>query len=189
MQGPFFSLVRDSCCLHRSEKLEAGPEIWKAYYAGFPMEDHFAANISCSGVSTHHQSGTWQPPFPCSPRLMQRADTVQLFVSDCSPATQGREGGGRETKPLRWSCGQGCAAAASCLLHQHGCWNDTLAALCGTTSHGKCCCLHRDMALSKEEEEEEEEPDWIFQTKCCQLLFSISCANGFKTPENFTNLN
>lgn len=88
--------MRDSCCLYRSEKLEAGPEIWKAYYAGFPMEDHFAASISCSGVSTLHQSGTWQPPFPSSPRLMQQADTVQLFVSDCSLATQrsgGREGG------------------------------------------------------------------------------------------------
>lgn len=65
-----------------------------------------------------------------------------------------------------------------------------LAALCRTTSHGQCCFLHRDTALSRdEEEEEEEEPDWSFETKCCQLLFSISCANGFKTPENFTNLN
>lgn len=125
--------MRDSCCLHRSEKLEAGPEIWKAYYAGFPTEDHFAANISCSGVSTRHQSGTWQPPFPSSPRLMQLADTVQLFVSDCSPATHGREGGGWETKPLWWSCGQAlqlqwvacCSITAfwaRCSLQDHQPW-------------------------------------------------------------------
>ena len=179
--------MRDSCCLHRSEKLEAGPEIWKAYYAGFPTEDHFAANVSCSGVSTRHQSGTWQPPFPSSPRLMQWADTVQLFVSDCSPATHGREGGGRETISLRQSCGLGCAAPVSCELQQHGHLNDKLACFCWTTSHGKCCCLHSDMALSKEEEEEE--PNWIFQTKCCHLLFSVSCTYSLKTPENFTNLN
>lgn len=187
MQGPFFCLTRDSCCLHRSEKLEAGPEIWKAYYAGFPTEDHFAANVSCSGVSTRHQSGTWQPPFPSSPRLMQRADTVQLFVSDCSPATQGREGGGRETISLRQSCGPTCAAPASCELQQHGHLNDKLAAFLWTASRSKCCCLHSNMALSKKEEEEE--PNGSFQTKRCHLLFSVSYAHSLKTPENFTNLN
>jgi len=165
--------------------LEAGPEIWKAYYAGFPTEDHFAASVSCSGVSTRHQSGTWQPPFPSSPRFMQRADTVQLFVSDCSLATPGKERGGRETISLQQSCGLACGAPESCSLQQHSHSNDKLTAFCWPTSHSKCCCLHSDMALS---EEEEEEPNWSFQTKCCHLLFHVSCAYSMKTPENFTNL-
>lgn len=149
------------------------------------MEDHFAANVSCSGVSTRHQSGTWQPPFPSSPRLMQRADTAQLFVSDCSPATQGREGGGRETISLRQSCGLACAAPGSCWLQQHGRLNDKLTAFPWTTSHGKCCCLHNNMALSKEKAEE---PNRSFQKKCCHLLFSVGCTYSLKTPENFKDL-
>lgn len=146
--------------------MEAGPEIWKAYYAGFPTEDHFAANVSCSGVSTHHQSGTWQPPFPSSPPLMQRADTVQLFVSDCSLATHGREGGGKETISLRQSCGLSSAAPASSSLQQRGHLSDKLDAFRWTTNHSKCCCLHSP----------EEEPNWSFQAKCWHLLSTVSCA-------------
>lgn len=100
---------------------------------------------------------------------------------------KGRRRMGNKTPPVELRSGL-CSCSKLPLQH-HGRLNDTLAALWGTTSHGKCCCLHWDMALGTEEEEEEEEPDWSFQTKCRQLLFSVSCANGFKTPENFTNLN